>query len=121
MDFKFPGENGQPYKSNGGEMEESELGEIPKGWKVGKMEDVTKIIMGQSPLGENYNNEGIGTPLVNVPVEFGDYFTQKSKWTSSVTKLSEAGDLIICVRGSTTGRFVKSDGRYCLGRGVCSF
>lgn len=123
VDFEFPDENGNPYKSNGGEMvwnEEMEK-EVPKGWKVGKMEDVTKIIMGQSPLGESYNNEGIGTPLVNGPVEFGDYFTQKSKWTTSVTKLSEAGDLIICVRGSTTGRFVKSDGRYCLGRGVCSF
>ena len=123
VDFEFPDENGLPYKSNGGEMEFNEEleKELPKGWKVGKMEDVTKIIMGQSPLGESYNIEGIGTPLVNGPVEFGDYFTQKSKWTTSVTKLSEAGDLIICVRGSTTGRFVKSDGRYCLGRGVCSF
>lgn len=131
VDFEFPFDfaqgkpdgNGEPFKSNGGEMEFNEEleKEIPKGWKVGKMEDVTKIVMGQSPLGESYNNEGIGTPLVNGPVEFGDYFTQKSKWTTSVTKLSEVGDLIICVRGSTTGRFVKSDGRYCLGRGVCSF
>ena len=29
--------------------------------------------------------------------------------------------MILCVSGSTTGRFVKSDGEYCLGRGVCSF
>ena len=33
VDFEFPDENGNPYKSNGGEMEESELGEIPKGWE----------------------------------------------------------------------------------------
>lgn len=33
VDFEFPNENGQPYKSNGGEMVESELGEIPKGWE----------------------------------------------------------------------------------------
>jgi type I restriction enzyme S subunit len=123
VDFEFHDEDGLPYKSNGGEMEFNEEleQEIPKGWKIGKMGDVTKITMGQSPLGEFYNNEGIGTPLVNGPVEFGTYFTQKSKWTTTVTKLSEVGDLIICVRGSTTGRFVKSDGRYCLGRGVCSF
>lgn len=121
VEFEFPDENGEPYKNSGGEMIDSELGEIPEGWEVGKMENVTRIIMGQSPLGESYNDEGIGTPLVNGPVEFGGYFTQKSKWTTSVTKLSEVGDLIICVRGSTTGRFVKSDGIYCLGRGVCSF
>ncbi len=34
VDFEFPDETGKPYKSNGGEMVESELGEIPKGWNV---------------------------------------------------------------------------------------
>ena len=27
---------------------------------------------------------------------------------------------MVCVRGSTTGKYVKSDGVYCLGRGVCA-
>lgn len=34
VDFEFPNENGEPYKSSGGEFEESELGLIPKGWKI---------------------------------------------------------------------------------------
>ncbi|MFC4765880.1 restriction endonuclease subunit S [Effusibacillus consociatus] len=34
VDFEFPDDNGEPYKSSGGEFEESELGLIPKGWKV---------------------------------------------------------------------------------------
>ena len=34
IDFEFPNENGEPYKSSGGEMVESELGEIPKEWEV---------------------------------------------------------------------------------------
>lgn len=34
IDFEFPNENGEPYKSSGGEMMDSELGEIPKGWEV---------------------------------------------------------------------------------------
>jgi type I restriction enzyme S subunit len=123
VDFEFPDENGQPYKSNGGEMEfNNELDkEIPKGWRVGILSDVVNIIMGQSPDGETYNTEGNGTPLVNGPVEFGEYFTKKTKWTTQPTKLSAPNDLIICVRGSTVGRFVKSDDIYCLGRGVCSF
>ena len=34
--------------------------------------------------------------------------------------MSKANDLIVCVRGSTTGKYVKSDGEYCMGRGVCA-
>lgn len=37
VDFEFPDENRKPYKSNGGEMIESEMGEIPKGWKLKKI------------------------------------------------------------------------------------
>lgn len=48
VDFEFPDENGNPYKSSGGEMEFcSELEkEVPKGWRVGFFWDniLTKII-----------------------------------------------------------------------------
>lgn len=40
IDFEFPNENGEPYKSAGGEMVESELGEIPKGWEVNRLNDI---------------------------------------------------------------------------------
>ena len=36
------------------------------------------------------------------------------------TTLSKYGDLILCVRGSTTGRHAFADGEYCLGRGVAA-
>ena len=39
VDFEFPNEEGKPYKSSGGEMVESELGEIPKGWRVSVVKD----------------------------------------------------------------------------------
>jgi len=41
IDFEFPNEEGQPYKSSGGKMIESELGEIPEGWEVKKLKDLT--------------------------------------------------------------------------------
>ena len=122
VDFEFPDENGKPYKSNGGAMvwcEELEK-DIPEGWRIGILKDIIEVIMGQSPKGESYNTENIGIPLVNGPVEFGLYLTKKTKWTTSPTKLSKEGDLIMCVRGSTVGKIVKSDDVYCLGRGVCS-
>jgi type I restriction enzyme, S subunit len=121
VDFEFPDENGNPYKSSGGEMGESSLGNLPKNWTVGIISDVVKITMGQSPKGDTYNVVGEGLPLINGPVEFDDYFPRRTKWTTTPTKKSMAGDLIVCVRGSTVGRFVKCDGIYCLGRGVCSF
>ena len=39
VEFEFSNENGQPYKSSGGEMVESELGKIPLGWEVGSLGD----------------------------------------------------------------------------------
>ena len=38
VNFNFPQQDGTPYKSNSGEMIASELGEIPEGWKVGKID-----------------------------------------------------------------------------------
>lgn len=37
VDFEFPDENGNPYKSSGGEMIDSELGMVPKGWNFEKL------------------------------------------------------------------------------------
>src|SRR5579872_4828015 len=82
---------------------DSEFGEIPAGWTIGHLEDVVSVTMGLSPKGESYNAQGKGTPLINGPVEFGDYFPVKSKWTTSPTRIATRGDLIFCVRGSTTG------------------
>lgn len=50
IDFEFPDENGEPYKSSGGEMVESELGEIPKGWNVFFLSDLLDSISKTYPL-----------------------------------------------------------------------
>ena len=47
VDFEFPNEDGEPYKSSGGEMVDSELGMIPKGWEVGVLEDLVVIRYGK--------------------------------------------------------------------------
>lgn len=101
-------------------MEESDLGEIPSGWSSAIISEIANVVMGQSPDGDTYNDSGVGTALINGPVEFDTYHPKRIKWTTQPTKTSEVGDLIICVRGSTTGKYVKSDGIYCLGRGVCA-
>jgi len=100
-------------------MVPSSLGPIPQGWEVKPLRDLALVTMGLSPKGDTYNEEENGTSLVNGPVEFGDRFTKRVKWTTEPTKFCKEGDLVVCVRGSTTGKYVKSDGVYCLGRGVC--
>lgn len=62
IDFEFPNEEGKPYKSSGGEMVESELGEIPKRWRVGEIDSVGTIIGGGTPSkkhDEYYTDNGI--------------------------------------------------------------
>ena len=43
IDFEFPDENGNPYKSSGGRMVDSELGEIPEGWEVKAFSEVIDV------------------------------------------------------------------------------
>ncbi|HDR6309119.1 TPA: restriction endonuclease subunit S [Bacillus cereus] len=55
IDFEFPNEQGQPYKSSGGEMVESELGEIPKGWTVITIKDVCDANKGSLSKNDNWS------------------------------------------------------------------
>ena len=50
VDFEFPDDKGSPYKSSGGEMVDSELGMIPKGWEVKELGEVLEISSGNRPI-----------------------------------------------------------------------
>lgn len=95
IDFEFPNENGEPYKSSGGEMVESELGEIPKGWEVGSIYDVSDVIYGAPFKSKLFNQENKGLPLIRIR----DLKTfQPQNWTEEIhpkgTKII-AGDLVV--------------------------
>ena len=49
IDFEFPNAKGQPYKTSGGEMVESELGKIPEGWKVENLHKYVNFLSGGTP------------------------------------------------------------------------
>lgn len=42
VDFEFPDKDGNPYKSSGGEMIDSELGEIPKHWSIKTVKEIAE-------------------------------------------------------------------------------
>jgi len=56
IDFEFPNENGESYKTSGGEMVESELGMIPKGWEVKFLEDLFIFKRGEEVGSKNYSD-----------------------------------------------------------------
>lgn len=49
VDFEFPDENGNPYKSSGGEMVDSEMGLIPRGWELKSADEIYEITIGKTP------------------------------------------------------------------------
>jgi len=65
VNFEFPNKNGESYKSNGGKTMDSELGEIPNGWKIGKLGEVTEVRGGTTPS-----------------TEIADYWNGNIHWTS---------------------------------------
>jgi len=50
VDFEFPNEQGRPYKSSYGEMVDSELGKIPKGWETQRLSNL--IIRNRNSLND---------------------------------------------------------------------
>lgn len=108
IDFEFPNENGEPYKSSGGEMVDSELGEIPKGWEVGYLEDVIEFHNGYSftskELESEFSNESYHVFKMGHIKKGGglnaegtkSYFS-KSKAQKLSKYVLKKGDLLMCM------------------------
>lgn len=84
------------------------------------LSDIADIVMGQSPPGEAVTQEPLGLPLLNGPTEFGTHHPAPSQYTRDVRKAARTGDILFCVRGSTTGRMNWADREYAIGRGIAA-
>jgi type I restriction enzyme S subunit len=91
-------------------------------WEKAHLGDkrVAKLIMGQSPLGDTYNWHQDGLPLLNGPTEFGEFHPLPIQWTTDSKRHCVKGDILFCVRGSTTGRVNWADQTYSIGRGIAA-
>ena len=87
---------------------------------VCRLGEYTEIVMGQSPPGDTCNTCGKGVPLLNGPTEFGSHHPNPVQFTTNPRKIALPGDLLFCVRGSTTGRMNWADQEYAIGRGVAA-
>lgn len=122
VDFEFSNENGEPYKSSGGKMVESELGLIPEGWEVetlGSKKEFGELVMGLSPKSESYNEIKEGFPLLNGAADFDNLRLNPKKYTTSPTRIAKKNDFVFCVR-ATIGLLTIADKDYIIGRGVAT-
>jgi type I restriction enzyme S subunit len=58
IDFDFPDKNGKPYRSFGGKMVDSELGQIPDGWIIKGLIEIADFTRGFSYKGFEKRNDG---------------------------------------------------------------
>lgn len=72
VDFEFPNEDGEPYKSSGGKMIESELGMIPGGWGVVEVSNLCEVCSSKRIFARDYVESGI-------PFYRGKEIIEKSK------------------------------------------
>lgn len=105
IDFEFPNENGEPYKSSGGELVESELGEIPKGWEVSEIGLVAKLGAGgdKPKIVSDVPTEEINVPIYsNGITNDGLYgYTDKAKIFEESVTISARGTIgFVCLRST---------------------
>ncbi len=79
-------------------FEDSELGPIPKGWRVGSVGDHFRLTMGQSPPGSTYNETGEGIPFYQGRTDFGFRFPSRRVFCTAPTRFAEKGDTLVSVR-----------------------
>lgn len=119
VEFEFPNENGEPYLSSGGKMVESELGEIPEGWKVGVLSEEFTILMGQSPAGSSYNENKEGKVFYQGRTDFGFRFPTNRLYTNEPKRIAEKFDVLVSVR-APVGDVNMASEECCIGRGLAA-
>jgi len=97
----------------------TEVGVIPEEWEIEKLDKISSIVMGQSPVSINYNKKGIGLPLVQGNTDIKNRKTIIRNYTSQITKKSKLGDIIMSVR-APVGEIATATFDSCIGRGVCA-
>jgi type I restriction enzyme S subunit len=106
VDFEFPNQEGKPYKSSGGEMVSSEIGEIPKDWKIST---ISKLA---SSTNYGYTQSSSSTPVGPKFLRITDIQEGKIDWATvpyceieqDNSKYSlKSGDIVVARTGASTG------------------
>lgn len=106
VDFEFPNEEGNPYKSFGGEMVESELGAIPKGWSVVMLGDLINILSGFAFKSINFVKNGEYRLVTILNVQNGSFIEKTKEGLKIIPKNMpdycnlKTGDILLSLTGN---------------------
>ena len=92
---------------------------LPEGWIYTTLEQISEIILGQSPPSSTYNTQGEGLPFYQGKLEFGETFPTTRKWCTAPKKIAETGDVLISVRAPVGPTNICPE-KSCIGRGLAA-
>lgn len=108
INFNYPNQYGKPYAKNGGEMINSELGKIPKGWKVITLKDIVNIVKGKKP---NSTNNKIIDKFTMPYLTIDCYNNEKTEYTEYNEKMHvEELDIVMVMDGNAGRIFYGKEG-----------
>lgn len=88
-------------------------------WTPGVLSDIAIVTMGQSPKGNTYNEEGVGTVFFQGRAEFGFRFPSRRLSTTDPKRMAQANDSLMSVRAPVGDMNVAYED-CCIGRGLAS-
>ncbi|MCD9514195.1 restriction endonuclease subunit S [Photobacterium carnosum] len=89
---------------------------VPNGWNLGLFGDGIELISGQHVEAKFVNTVGNGKPYLTGPADFPKGKVIVTKYTKQAKKECVAGDLLITVKGSGTGKVIEADSDYAISR-----
>ncbi len=92
---------------------------LPNAWIATELENISDIILGQSPPSTTYNQSGIGLPFYQGKLEFGDVYPTPRKWCNAPKKIAEKEDVLISVRAPVGPTNICPE-KSCIGRGLAA-
>ncbi len=92
---------------------------LPDGWVWTTLEEISEIILGQSPPSSTYNTDGKGLPFYQGKLEFGKTYPTPRKWCTVPKKIAKKGDVFISVRAPVGPTNICPE-KSCVGRGLAA-
>ena len=86
-------------------------------WRNGVLSDIAVVVIGQSPDGKSYNEDGIGTVFYQGRAEFGTRFPTQRLFTTEPKRMAQENDVLISVRAPVGDLNVAKED-CCIGRGL---
>lgn len=90
-----------------------------KDWEIFELKDVANIVMGQSPPGDSYNDEGVGKEFFQGKAEFGEMYPTVGKWTTEPKRIANKASILFSVR-APVGSVNIANIECCIGRGLAA-